>query len=141
MAVRSGPNQLICLDVPEDATFVACGSKGFSRENCEVKIFDFRGSLQQQSALACADQTIEALQCFGRDECLIASKDGHLRALSLPEPKVLWERRGSHLAYTALGLTASRCLTASLASGGLALELFALQKKQMPELLATSLND
>ncbi|CAK9072695.1 unnamed protein product [Durusdinium trenchii] len=133
--VRGGPNQLICVDVPkDDASWVACGSKGFSRENCEVKIFDLRGSLQQQAAVACADQTIEALQCHG-DQCFIASKDGHLRSLELPEPRVQWERRG-HAAYTALGLAAGALLAASAGPQGLALELFALDEE--PKLLKSS---
>lgn len=142
MAVRAGPNQLICLDVPQadaensGASWVACGSKGFSRENCEVKVFDLRGSLRQQAALACADQTIEALQCLGRDQCLIASKDVHLRAIALPQPEVLWERRGSHAGYTALGLASSRCLAASVSADRVALELLAVGEEA--KLLASS---
>ncbi|CAJ1419862.1 unnamed protein product [Effrenium voratum] len=140
IAVPSGPNQLICLDVPEEGQWVACGSKGFSRENCEVKLFDLRGGLRQQAALPCADQTIEALRCADRQHVVLASKDGHLRGLSLTEPtepKVLWERRGSS-AYTALGVCDGSCLAAGAGPEGLTLELFALSDlKNAPTLLAS----
>merc|ERR1719240_2332900 len=54
MAVRSGPNQLICLDVTDDGLYAVCGSKGFSRENCEVKVFDIRGGLRELYSVPCA---------------------------------------------------------------------------------------
>lgn len=103
-AVPGGPNQLICLDVADDGSYVACGSKGFSRSNCEVKVYDLRKGLAQLAAAPCADQTIEALRMVGPDRCLIAGKDGHIRVLAMPEARVLEEWGPSASAYTALGV-------------------------------------
>ncbi|CAE7945930.1 unnamed protein product [Symbiodinium sp. KB8] len=144
-AVRAGPNQLICLDVSPDGNYVACGSKGFSRENCEVKVFDLRASLQELHALPCADQTIEALRHLGSDRCLTASKDGHVRAVSLPSPKVVLERRSTKIGaagYTALGVSETgAALCAWVGPEGVGLELLAwkdLRLDQQPTVLATT---
>mmetsp|Transcript_12656 Transcript_12656/g.22381 ORF Transcript_12656/g.22381 Transcript_12656/m.22381 type:complete len:362 (+) Transcript_12656:41-1126(+) len=129
MAVRAGPNLMLCLDVAEDGSWVACGSKGFSRENCEVKLFDLRGGLRELAALPTADQTLEALRCVGPDRCLTASKDGYLRALAVPEPELLSEHRGAGTdAYTALGVIggeAPRAMAAWTGPGGVGLEILA----------------
>lgn len=101
---HAGPNQLICLDVTDDGLYVVCGSKGFSRENCEVKIFDVRTGLRELASAACADQTIEALRVSGPDQCIIASKDGFVRGVSLPDLSVVFERRAAEAGYTALGI-------------------------------------
>jgi len=103
--VRAGPNQFICIDVTPDGNYVACGSKGFSRENCEVKVFDLRAGLKELCAVPCADQTIEALRIVAPDRCFIAGKDGYIRTLSLPDVKILHERGPAATAYTAFGVT------------------------------------
>eukprot|EP00928_Gymnodinium_smaydae_P090178 TRINITY_DN74019_c0_g1_i1.p1 TRINITY_DN74019_c0_g1~~TRINITY_DN74019_c0_g1_i1.p1 ORF type:complete len:396 (+),score=87.56 TRINITY_DN74019_c0_g1_i1:60-1190(+) len=122
-AVHAGPNQLICLDVTDDGRYVVCGSKGFSRENCCVKVFDVRGGLRELHSLPCADQTIEAVHVVGPDRCLIASKDCYLRAVSLQAPAVVAERGPSSAGYTALGVarrgagSGPVALSASVAAG------------------------
>jgi len=101
-SVRAGPNQLVCLDVSDDGLYVACGSKGFSRDNCEVKVFDIRGGLRELSTAACAEQTIEALCVVGARQCLAASKDGSIHALTLPEACVVSEHVHQGSGYSAL---------------------------------------
>ncbi|CAK0877450.1 unnamed protein product [Prorocentrum cordatum] len=145
-AVPAGPNQVICLDVSDDGNLVACGTKGFSRENCEVKLFDLRGGLRQLASQPCADQAIEALRVVGPDRCLVASKDGFLRGVSLPEALVVGERGPAAAGYTALG-TQRRAvggpvaLAALAAPGGVTLELLAWKDATLgapPELLASA---
>ncbi|CAE8676857.1 unnamed protein product [Polarella glacialis] len=135
MAVGAGPNVLLCLDVAQDGSWVACGSKGFSRENCEVKVFDLRSGLKELYSMPCADQTLEALKCTGPDRCLTASKDGHLRALALPEARLISEHsKGSSSAaagYTALGVS-----TGSNGSGPVAMAAWAGPEGVGLELLA-----
>eukprot|EP00931_Biecheleriopsis_adriatica_P105361 TRINITY_DN79916_c0_g1_i1.p1 TRINITY_DN79916_c0_g1~~TRINITY_DN79916_c0_g1_i1.p1 ORF type:complete len:375 (+),score=77.47 TRINITY_DN79916_c0_g1_i1:47-1171(+) len=149
MAVRAGPNQLICLDVADDGSWVACGSKGFSRENCEVKVFDIRGGLRELVALPCADQTFEAMRLASPDCCLTASKDGQIRALALPEACVVSERRGASMGssgYTALGVlrddsAGPTALAAWAGPDGVGLEMLAWPDKSLktePVLLATT---
>mmetsp|Transcript_23406 Transcript_23406/g.49914 ORF Transcript_23406/g.49914 Transcript_23406/m.49914 type:complete len:376 (-) Transcript_23406:308-1435(-) len=104
-AVRTGPNQLIALDVTQDGFYAVCGSKGFSRENCEVKVFDLRMGLKQLASLPVADQTIEALRVVAPDRCLVASKDGHIRTLSIPDIEIIQDRGPAIGAYSALGVT------------------------------------
>lgn len=89
--VHSGSNQLVCMDVTSDGRYVICGSKGFSRENCEVKVFDVRGGLRALASNACADQTVEALTVTSPEQCLIAGKDGFLRCIALPDVTVTAE--------------------------------------------------
>ncbi|CAE6934258.1 unnamed protein product [Symbiodinium natans] len=119
--------------------------QGFSRENCEVKVFDLRASLSELHSLPCADQTIEALRQVSGDRCLTASKDGHIRAVSLPAPKVLLERRSTKIGaagYTALGVSASgTALCAWVGPEGVGLELLAwddLRLEHQPQVLATT---
>lgn len=151
MAVRSGQNQLICLDVAKDGSWVACGSKGFSRENCEVKVFDIRSGLRELTALPCADQNLESLRCVGSDRCLTASKDGQIRALEVPDLRVVAERRGGSdgsSAYTAFGvsspmtgLAGPTALAASVSPEGVGLEMLTWPDQGLespPTLIATT---
>lgn len=145
-AKPAGPHQLICMDVSDDGRYVACGSKGFSRENCEVKVFDLRGGLRPLASTPCADQTIEALRMTGPDRCLIASKDCCLRSVALPEPEVQFERGPGAGAYTALGVvpraTQGPLVLATAASpAGASLELLSWPDAELraaPSLLASS---
>merc|ERR1712129_592276 len=142
----AGPNQLICLDVSSDGRYVACGSKGFSRENCEVKVFDLRKGLDLLGAAPCADQTIEALRMAGPDRCLIASKDCCIRSVAVPDPRILCESGPGPAAYTALGLLprASQgpmVLAASASPAGASLELLSWQDTALttvPSLIAST---
>merc|ERR1712216_988732 len=130
-AVHAGPDQLVCMDVSDDGNYVACGSKGFSRENCVVKIFDLRTGLQELDKLACADQTIEALCIVSADRCLIAGKDHFLRTVELPKVHVAAERAQGNKPYTAMGvcrrpgLLGPVVLTAASDQDGVRLELLA----------------
>lgn len=152
-AVHAGPDQLVCLDVTDDGNYVVCGSKGFSRENCVVKIFDVRSGLRQLASLPCAEQTIEALRMAGPDKCLFASKDGNIRAVALniseAAPAIV---TGSGMplaqgAYTALGLCRRDggegpvAMAASVASGESRLELLSwddAELRQPAKLLAAT---
>merc|ERR1712087_625853 len=91
-------------DVSDDGHYVVCGSKGFSRENCAIKIFDVRSGLQELSSTPVADQTIEALKITSSDRCMIAGKDCCVRGVTFPEGKVVSERGPGSSAYTALGV-------------------------------------
>lgn len=104
-AVHAGPNQVVCVDVSDDGNYVACGTKGFSRENCELKVFDMRAGLKELSSVACADYTVEAVHMVEGGTCLTASKDGWLRSVSVWPTKVLREFGHSMCSYTALGVS------------------------------------
>eukprot|EP00927_Polykrikos_kofoidii_P006727 TRINITY_DN12719_c0_g1_i2.p1 TRINITY_DN12719_c0_g1~~TRINITY_DN12719_c0_g1_i2.p1 ORF type:complete len:404 (-),score=57.84 TRINITY_DN12719_c0_g1_i2:44-1255(-) len=149
-AVHGGPNQLICIDVTDDGNYVICGSKGFSRENCVVKIFDVRGGLREISSTPVADQTVEALRIIGPDRCIVACKDGMVRGLSVSnsgtDVSVVSEHSSVTGAYTALG-TLRRpaagpvAFAASAGPEGLQLEIVAWQSGDFfgpPSVLATS---
>lgn len=129
MEARGGPNQIICLDVTDDSRHVIGGTKGFSRENCEVKLFDLRSNMRQVAALPCADQSIEVLHIVGRERCLCASRDGHIRGIALPELEVVAEHGpNSSGGYTAMGVqrrpgTGPVVLAAAAGSDGVELEL------------------
>jgi hypothetical protein len=135
------------MDVADDGNYVVCGSKGFSRENCEVKIFDLRTGLKELSRAACADQTIEAIKMVSTDRCLIAGKDGFLRTVDLPEVCVAGERTQGNRAYTAMGAYRRSgtlgpvILTASSDEAGIGLELIAYPDESLlasPVILATA---
>jgi len=107
------------------------GTKGFSRENCEVKVFDLRSSLRQSGALPCAEQTIEVLHLVDQEHCLIAARDGLIRGLALPELEVVAEHQpGTTGGCTAMGVirrpgAGPIVLAATAGSEGAELELTA----------------
>lgn len=143
-ALHGGPNQLLAMDVSDDGHYVVCGSKGFSRDNCEVKVYDVRGGLRQLCAVACADQTIEVLRVVSGDKCLFASKDGFVRCLSLPEARLVSEHGPSPACCTALGVhrrsgSGPVALVAGTGPEGPRLEMLAwpdASVTQAPEILA-----
>lgn len=145
-ALHGGPNQLLAMDVSDDGHYVVCGSKGFSRENCEVKIYDIRGGFRQLCAVACADQTIEALRVVSGDRCLFASKDGFVRCLSLPEARLVSEHGPSPACCTALGIhrrtgSGPVALVAGTGPEGPRLEMLAwpdVSVTESPEILSCS---
>lgn len=143
-AVHGGPNQLLAMDVSDDGHYVICGSKGFSRENCEVKVYDVRGGLRQLCSVACADQTIEALRVVSGDRCLVVSKDSFVRCLSLPDARLVSEHGPSPACCTALGVqrrpgSGPVALVAASGPEGPSLEMLAwpdVPVMQAPEILS-----
>lgn len=82
---QAGANQLVSADVSDCCRYVICGSKGFSRENCTVKVFDLRMNLKHVHSAPVAEQSIEAVRVISSDRCLVASKDGFVRTVLFPE--------------------------------------------------------
>mmetsp|Transcript_76414 Transcript_76414/g.175056 ORF Transcript_76414/g.175056 Transcript_76414/m.175056 type:complete len:253 (+) Transcript_76414:341-1099(+) len=80
--ISSGPNQLICCDVCPDGNYVIAGSKGFSRENCQLHLYDLR-HLREVVAVPSFDQTIEGVAWLNSTTVLAASKDCHVRTFAV----------------------------------------------------------
>ncbi|KAF4677198.1 WD domain, G-beta repeat [Perkinsus chesapeaki] len=81
-----GPDQLVSCAVGEDeSSYVVCGSKGFSTDQCMVKIFDPRSSWREipLSPQVSFESTVEGI-CYlrGSDTVMAVSKGGEIALLN-----------------------------------------------------------
>lgn len=79
--VGSGPNQLICCEVSPDGNYVLAGSKGFSRENCQLHLFDLR-QLKEVISQPCFNQSVEGVAWLSDSVVLGVAKDCCVRTFA-----------------------------------------------------------
>jgi WD40 repeat protein len=103
LEVHAGANMFLTAAVSPDENYILCGSKGFSRENCNLHLFDIR-TLQQVCKLPAFDMTILGAKFVGQ-RIVAVSADQHAKVFSC-EGGVIEEIWSDipRFPYTALGV-------------------------------------